>query len=183
MTKNKEQPIYIFCHSSLRVWAHTIRQCCSASDNTGQRLIHLLAWWWWCQSRLWTNFVAWQERAEDLQSYNHTIEAFVRFRPRCVSITVHLLITPSNPKALDIHVRLFISWRIIPTVKPMWGLISLHGLTSRATGFTTISDDYIPFLAQSDPDCTHSLQHSGTDFDDCKPKSWPQNCSHYSLRV
>lgn len=38
------------------------------------------------------------KESEDLQSCNHTIEAFVRSGPRCVSITVHLLITPSNPK-------------------------------------------------------------------------------------
>lgn len=39
------------------------------------------------------------KESEDLQSCNHTIEVFVGSGPHCVSITVHLLITPSNPKS------------------------------------------------------------------------------------
>ena len=72
-------------------------QSCEDVHITGQFLIHPLGGWW-CQPRLWTNSVAWQRRVEDLQSCNRTIEVFVRSGPCCVSITVHLLITPSNPK-------------------------------------------------------------------------------------
>lgn len=60
--------------------------------------------------------------------YSHVItqEAFVRSGPRCVSITVHLLIT-SNPKTWlsivgysshDLKIALG-GARIIPAVKPM----------------------------------------------------------------
>jgi len=68
---------------------------CWAGDDVGEEWTHS----------------AWRDKGElkDLQSCNHTIEAFVGFGPRCVSITVHLLITPSNPKGLAVHSRLFIS--------------------------------------------------------------------------
>lgn len=102
--------------------------------------------------------MAWQRRVEDLQSCNYTTEAFVRSGPRCVSITVHLLIT-SNPKTWlsivgysshDLKIALGRA-RLIPAVKPMWGLISLLDLTSRAIGFTSVSDDDILFLAPASP--------------------------------
>lgn len=104
---------------------------------TGQCVIHLLAWWW-CQSSPWTNSLAWQRRVEDLQSCNCSTETFVRSWPRCVSITVHLLIT-SNPRIWqsivgystnDLQILL-----LIPAVKQLWELISILDLTSRVTGF------------------------------------------------
>lgn len=106
---------------------------------------------------------------KESQSCNYTKEAFVRSGPRCVSITVHLLIT-SNPKTWlsivgysshDLKIALG-GARIIPAVKPMWGLISLVDLTSRAIGFKSPSDDDIPFLAPASPrqtwNCTHSYK-------------------------
>lgn len=137
------------------------------SGHNTQRLIHLLGWWW-CQSTLWTNSVAWQRRVKDLRSCNHTMEAFVKSGPRRVSITVHLLTTPSNPKIWlsivgrssdDLKIELG-EHRLIPAVKSMWGLISLHDLTSRAMGFKSVSDDNILFLAPASPCQTlQSLQH------------------------
>lgn len=150
--------------------------------------------WWWCQSSLWTNSVAWQRRVEDLQSCNRTIEAFVRSGPRCVSITVHLLITPSNPKARpsivgysshDLNIELE-GARLIPVVKPMWGLISWLDLTSRAIGFKSVSDDDIPFLAPASPCQTRAAitsARSGAHVEDGNDKPRPQKRSHYSSQV
>lgn len=164
--------------------------------DTWQHLIHLLGRWR-CQSRLWTNSVVWQRKVEsNLESCNRTIEAFVRSGLCCISITVHLLITPSNPKDWlsilgysphDLHVKVVVGGcgtRLIPVVKPMWGLISLHDLTSRAIGFKSISDDYIMFQAPLHlvrPKLTSAC--SGKNFDDHDQKAWPQNCSHYSFQV
>lgn len=93
-----------------------------------------------------------------------------------------------------IHSKLFISWlkhrvggaRLIPAVKPMWGLISLLDLTSRAIGFKSESDDDILSPAPASPCQTHTAitsACSGTSVDDHNDKPWPQNCSHYSSQV
>lgn len=154
--------------------------------------IHLPCWWR-CQSCPWANSVAWQRRVEDLQSSDRTIEASVRSGPCCVGITLHLIITPSNPTAS------FNSWLkhqiggawLIPVLKPLWGLISLHNLTSTAMGFKTrdVSDGAIVFLALASP------RQTCTDFrvfryecyiinvDNRNHSPWPQNRLHYSSWV
>lgn len=128
-----------------------------------------------------------QRTVESLESCNCKTEAFLRSGPCCISITVHLLITPSNPKdwlsilgysSHDLHVKVVVGEcgaRLIPVVKPMWGLISLHDLTSRAIGFKSISDDYIMFQAPLHlvrPKLTSAC--SGKNFDDRDQKAWPQ---------
>lgn len=138
--------------------------------------------------------MAWQRRVEDLQSYNRTIEVFVRSGPCCVSITVHLLITPSNPETWpsivgysshDLNIESG-GARLIPVVKPMWGLISLLDLTGREIGFKSVSDDDILFLAPASPRQTwefNTSEWSGTDGYDVNDGPRPQDCSHYLSRV
>lgn len=140
-----------------------------------------------CEQTLWRDKGEWK-------SCNRTIEAFVRSGPRCVSITVHLLITPSNPKAWlsivgysshDLNIELE-GARLILAVKPMWGLISWLDLTSRAIGFKGVSDDDIQFLAPASPCQTRAAitsARSGTHLDDGNGEPWPQNRSHYSSQV
>lgn len=51
--------------------------------------------------------------------------------------------------------------RLIPAVKPTWGLISLHDVTSSATGFKSVSDDNVVPLDPASPRQTpRSPQHS-----------------------